>query len=317
MQSVLEALGNNLVTSPRSKTPPSSPFMRSSPSQTNIKKPAKDHFYETIPLSVTPDTDNLSTVPQQSSTTPSSPSTPAKDYIYDTVPLRNRQQLVVESRESLYAVPRPVSSSPAVSPRTRRRGSESVSQHYAINTSASPTQSPSLDQRCLHYDVPRSTSCSSVPSSPQLPPVQQSNRHQSHYDVPNPTNSTSVSPPPTSCSSSPVSERQSHYDVPPIPIPANRRPPSHVAQRYRASSTTTTTMVTTQDAVQMRRSSADSVVTNTIHPVSPPPVRPRPSPNVSRRHAHTLDRTSGLNLNLMSELKSRTSSISATGNPNS
>ena len=75
-------------------------------------------------------------------------------------------------------------------------------------------------------------------------------------------------------------------------------------------------MVTTQDAVQMRNST-NSIVTNTVHPVSPPPVRPRPSPNVSKRHVHTLDRTSGFKLNFMSELKARTSSISATGNPNS
>jgi len=82
MQSVLEALGNNLVTPSRSKVPPSSPLIRSSPSQTNIKKPAQDHFYDTIPLTATSETDNSSTAPQQSSTTSSSPSTPAKDFIF-------------------------------------------------------------------------------------------------------------------------------------------------------------------------------------------------------------------------------------------
>jgi len=48
-------------------------------------------------------------------------------------------------------------------------------------------------------------------------------------------------------------------------------------------------MVTTEDAVQMRRSFAESIVTNTVHPVNPPPVRPSPSPNVLKRHVHTLD----------------------------
>jgi len=302
MQSVLEALGNNLVTSPRSKTPPSSPSLA------HIKQPTRDHLYDTIPLTF-PETDNSSTASQQSSTTSSS-SIPAKDYIYDTIPLRNQQQFVVESGESHYAVPKPVGNSPAVSPRIRRRGSQSISQQQTVNASQSRTQS--LDQRHSEYDVPRSTSRSSVPP-PQSPSSQgsTSNKHQSHYDVPNPRNSTCVSPlesSPTqspSCSSSPVSERRSHYDVPSKPILASRQPPSQFTQQ--CTVTTATNIVTTQESssASQRRIS---------HPgTPPPPVRPRPSPNVPRRLNKTLDRTSGLSMNFMSELKTRTSTMSVTG----
>ena len=316
MQSVLEALGTNLVTSPKSKTPPlsSSSLITTSPSLTDVANtPTKDHFYDTIPLFDTSQTDDSSTT-QPPTQLVSSPSGYADNYIYDTVPLRNRLQPAAGDGESHYAVPRLLSNSPAVSPRTRRRGSQPITQHHTV-------QSPSLDQRHSHYDVPRPASRSSI-SPPQSSPVQgsPSNKHRSHYDVPIPTNSTCVSPPqssPTqspSWSSSPVNEPRPHYDVPSRPVPASRRPPSQVTQQH-----VPTTVVTTQESspVQMRRSSSDSTVLDTVPQVTPPPVRPRPSPNASRRIVHTIDRTSGLSMNnLVSELKARTSTMS-TGKPNS
>jgi len=311
MQSVLEALGNNLVTSPLSKIPPSSSLSSSSLTDVANAPPTRDHIYDTIPLTDTSQTSNTSPGPQKPSAQPSS----GPDYIYDTVPLRNRQQSLTVSGESHYAVPRPVSTNvtSSVSPSTRRRGSQPNTQHHNVDTS----ESPSPDERHSIYDVPRSASRSST-SSPQSSPAL-SNKHHSHYDVPNPINTTCVSP----CQSSPTqspswssNERRLHYDTPPRPVPTARRPPSQVGQQHAPTS-----VVTRQESpspVQMRRSSSDSTILDTVQPGTPPPVKPRPSPNVSRRKVRTLDRSSGLNMNdVMSELRARTSTMSTTGKPGS